>query len=108
MAAKPPPPGFLRTVTVEIRLGGFLIYHTPGLRVFIDDRCELYGDNQLLADFHANNDDPTKIDQWAEQYGFDTALVVTGSLLDRYLHYAKDWEVIRETLAATLYQKRRT
>ena len=28
--------------------GGFLIYHTPGFRVFIDDRCELYGDEFMV------------------------------------------------------------
>jgi hypothetical protein len=27
----------------EVLFGGFLIYLTLGLRVFIDDRCELYG-----------------------------------------------------------------
>jgi len=35
----------------DLGLGGFLIGHTPGLKVFIDDRCELYGDARLIEFF---------------------------------------------------------
>jgi hypothetical protein len=41
------PPG--TPIFNEMLYGGFLIYYTPHLRIFIDDRCELYGDEGLLA-----------------------------------------------------------
>ncbi len=33
----------------DLNFGGFLIYHTPRLRIFVDDRCSLYGTDFLLA-----------------------------------------------------------
>ncbi len=44
----------------EMLFGGFLIYYTPGLRVFIDDRCELYGDEGLQAYAEALERDPRR------------------------------------------------
>ena len=43
-------------------LGGFLIYFTPGLKVFVDDRCEVYGDAWLEQFAHAMQDDPRQMD----------------------------------------------
>jgi hypothetical protein len=85
--------------------GGFLIYYTPGLRVFVDDRCELYGDEHLLADNRVNTDDPAQIERWAEEYGFDRALTLRGSVLDWYLRQASGWGVVRETETATLSER---
>jgi hypothetical protein len=89
----------------ELLFGGFLIYHTPGLRVFIDDRCELYGDEGLLAYAEALERDPARVDRWANDYGFDLALAATGSGFDRYLRQARGWTLVRETEAACLYRR---
>jgi hypothetical protein len=89
----------------EMLFGGFLIYHTPGLRVFIDDRCELYGDEGLLAYAEALERDPARVDRWANEYGFDLALAATGSGFDRYLRQARGWTLVRETEAACLYRR---
>jgi hypothetical protein len=89
----------------ELLFGGFLIYHTPGLRVFIDDRCELYGDEGLLAYAEALERDPARVDRWANDYGFDLALAATGSGFDRYLRQARGWTLVRETVAASLYRR---
>jgi hypothetical protein len=89
----------------EMSFGGFLISYTPGLRVFIDDRCELYGDEGLLAYAHAIEDDPSKIDQWAQQYGFEIALTIPGSGFDHYLKSSKIWILVERTSAATFYRK---
>jgi hypothetical protein len=97
------PPG--TPIFNDMKFGGFLIGHTPGLRVFIDDRCELYGDEWLLAYGRARDDDPGLIDRWARHYGFDRALVVTGSPLDRNLRRDNAWTVVRETKAATLHER---
>ena len=85
--------------------GGFLIYHTPGLRVFIDDRCELYGDEGLLAYVEALERDPARLDRWAREYGFELALTETGSGFDRYLRQSRGWVLVRETAAASLFRR---
>ncbi len=90
----------------EMLFGGFLIYHTPGLRVFIDDRCELYGDEGLLAYAGALEHDPAQLNRWARNYGFELALTETGSSFDRYLEKAPGWIVVRRVHAAALYRKR--
>ncbi len=89
----------------DLGLGGFLIYHTPRLRVFIDDRCALYGHDLLPAYDHARRENPARIDRWHDQYGFPYALVVTGSPFDRYLDQSDAWVPIRRAPAATLYRR---
>ena len=88
----------------EMLFGGFLIYHTPGLRVFIDDRCELYGDAGLLAYAEALERDPAEVDRWAHEYGFELALTQTGSGFDRYLRRPV-WTLVRETASAALHKR---
>lgn len=94
-----------RPIFNDMLFGGFLIYYTPGLRVFIDDRCELYGDEGLMDYVRALCDNPAQIEQWADQYGFDTALIQTGSAFDLYLRRASGWHMVRRTEAATLYRR---
>src|SRR5262249_45700764 len=48
----------------DMLYGGFLIYHVPGLKVFIDDRCELYGDAWLTAYAEAEGREPGRIEAW--------------------------------------------
>jgi hypothetical protein len=86
--------------------GGFLIYYTPGLKVFIDDRCEIYGDERLAAYFEATTRDMGRIDEWARQYEIPHALVASGSKVDRYLERSGVWTVVKRCGAATLYRRR--
>ena len=97
------PPG--TPIFNDMKFGGFLIAETPGLHVFIDDRCELYGDAGILAYGAAQQQDPSQVDRWANQYGFDRALVVTGSSIDWYLRQSGGWSVVGVTKAATLHEK---
>lgn len=109
----------------EYAYGGFLIYHTPGYRVFIDDRCELFGDDflrrfvdtkrelQLLIASEGvlagDIEHPAEpFAQWQHDYGtFDLALVETGGGFDLALNeLPQAWEVVRQTDTATLYRKR--
>ena len=75
----------------ELTFGGFLIYYTPGYRVFIDDRCELYGNEwlygrELLLKYdRAMTQDPAQVDRWVRLYKLNFALVRTGSPMDAYL-----------------------
>ncbi len=85
----------------DMLFGGFLIYFAPDLRVFIDDRCELYGDDRLIAYVHAQ---PSRFEDWVKRYGFDMALVKSGPL-HRYLNKAGEWSVVKQTAGATLYRR---
>lgn len=97
------PPG--TPIFNPMNFGGFLIYYTPGLRVFIDDRCELYGDEQLLAYDRAETTDPEMIEYWARHYGFDAALAITNSRLDWYLRQSPDWRMVRQTGTAVFFER---
>lgn len=89
----------------DLNFGGFLIFHAPRLRVFIDDRCALYGADFLQAYDRARREDPSQIDHWQQQYGFHYALVETDMNFDGYLRDSGRWTLIRRTPAATLYRR---
>jgi len=86
----------------DMLFGGFLIFYTPRLQVFVDDRCELYGDDFLLS--YAWND-PAFLAKWINQSGARVALTVSGSGLDKYLERAADWQLVKRTAAAALYRR---
>ncbi len=89
--------------------GGFVIYHAPGYRVFVDDRCELFGDDWLVRFVEAGAGDPTAaMASWESEYGrFDFALTRTGSGFDRYFHgRPAEWERIEGTATAAFYRRR--
>jgi hypothetical protein len=89
--------------------GGFVIYHTPGYHVFVDDRCELFGDEWLVKFVEAGAGDPTAtIREWEAEYGhFEFALTRTGSGFDGYFcKHQDEWETLRETPTATFYRRR--
>ena len=90
----------------DLDLGGFVIYHAPRLRVFIDDRCALYGGEFLKAYDHARLSDPAELDRWQKEYGFSYALVQTGTEFDRYLAASADWTLLRRGAAGTLYRRK--
>lgn len=88
--------------------GGFLIYHTPGFRVFVDDRCELFGDEWLAAYAAAQQRDlDRKMVEWREHYGdFQFALTIHDSPFDRYFRGRKhEWRIVQETPSATLFEQ---
>jgi len=84
--------------------GGFLIYYTPRMRIFIDDRCELYG-AEGLSMYMNLEDAPDQINRLAEEYGSEFALVKSASRFDRYLSEAKNWSLLKRVDAAVLYQR---
>jgi hypothetical protein len=90
----------------DLNFGGFLIYHAPRLRIFIDDRCSLYGTEFLQAFDAAERQHPEKIDLWRRQYGFRYALVARGGNFDRYLAGNFHWAPLARAKAAILYTYR--
>jgi hypothetical protein len=100
---KASPPG--TPIFNDMLFGGFLIYFTPNLKVFVDDRCELYGDRWLGQYAEAYYHHPERIEAWAQEYGFDRALVVPDTALDHYLREASGWALVRRTEGAVLYRR---
>jgi hypothetical protein len=86
----------------DMLFGGFLIYYTPNLQVFIDDRCELYGDEGLLAYVNADCD---KFEYWSSKYAFSLALTQSGSAMDNCLIKSKTWMMYISTASANLFKK---
>jgi hypothetical protein len=84
--------------------GGFLIYYTPRLRVFIDDRCELYGDEGLSA-YMQVQETPDLINRLAQELGFEFALVENSSPLDQYLSRSGNWSILKRSECATLFRR---
>jgi hypothetical protein len=89
--------------------GGFLIYHTPGFRVFVDDRCELYGDRWLHeyveAEHHGTKE---RMRSWERTYPhFDLALARTGSGFDRFFSGSGEWDALSQTATATFYRRKK-
>lgn len=93
------------TIFNDMLFGGFLIYQTPGLRVFIDDRWELYGDEFVLAYLNAGKNE---FILWEQKYRFEYALVKSTSRFNTYLDAADNWHVIEKTEDIILYKRKTT
>jgi len=87
----------------DMLFGGFLMYHTPGLRVFMDDRCELYGDDLIMKYIRADQND---FEQWEKLYQFEYALLAPRSGYLKCLEKNNNWHIVKRSRAAILYQKR--
>jgi hypothetical protein len=91
----------------EYLFGGFLIYYTPGYRVFVDDRCELYGDRWLqdYVNAEVGGTGPYIQDLERRYEPFDLALTRTGSGFDDYFGGSGQWVAVERTESATLYRR---
>lgn len=108
------PPG--TRVFNDANLGGYLIYHTPTLKIFMDDRCELYGDAWIRTYSDTLGKPPEELgptfEQWAEQYGFQRALVMTEPegkekpSLERYLLSSPaKWREVARGKRAVIFER---
>jgi hypothetical protein len=89
----------------EVNYGGFLIYGYPRIKVFIDGRCELFGERFLRRYLYAKEDSRI-VRGWADSYGIDAALVERGSLFDAQFSAFSDWTRRCDTNTARLYVRR--
>lgn len=108
------PPG--TPVFNDANLGGYLITHTPTLKVFMDDRFELCGDAWLRRYADAMTGSPADagaaFERWAAEYGFTRALVVTAGEgeerppLEQYLSAASDrWREVARGRRAAVFDR---
>jgi hypothetical protein len=86
--------------------GGYVIYHLPQMRVFVDDRCELYGNQFLHAYAEAERSRPERLSEWQTQWGFKLVLTEKGSQFDRYLQGREEWNELKRGASAVLYEHR--
>jgi hypothetical protein len=91
----------------DANFGGFLIYYTPNLRIFMDDRCELYGDAWMAEYMEMIEHHPERIETYRAKYGFDRAVITVGSPMDRYLGSSSRWVEVARGRAAVLYATRK-
>jgi hypothetical protein len=89
----------------EQEYGGFLIANFPQARVFIDGRCELFGEEFLRTYMRARSDGRI-IENWESEYEFRLALVRSGSSLDRHFSRSPGWIAVRSCDKAVLYRRR--
>jgi hypothetical protein len=65
----------------DANLGGYLIYHAPAVKIFMDDRCELYGDEWIKHYSDTLGLPPEELgrefERWAELYQFTHAFIQT-------------------------------
>ncbi len=108
------PPG--TPVFNDANLGGFLIYHTPTLKIFMDDRCELYGDDWIRTYSETLGKPPAELgvvfEGWAGQYGFRRAIVMTDPTgeekppIERYLLGAPErWREVARGKRAVVFDR---
>jgi len=96
--AQAQPPG--AAVINDMLFGGFVIFFTPRLRVFVDDRCDLYGDRFLLDYARGDRD---LFARWSGLSEVRLALTQPGSDLDRFLREQPGWRLVKQSAAANLY-----
>jgi len=85
--------------------GGYLIGYVPAAKVWIDDRCELYGEAELNEYVAAASSAPGRIDEWSDQYDARTAFVHAGSPFDVYLKSSPRWTCLHHSPVAALYAR---
>jgi len=89
----------------DMLFGGYLLYAVPQARLYIDDRCELYGDQGLLL-YSQLCADPILFDALAAYDAIDVALVIANTPLDRHLAASPRWLRLFAEPSANLYRRR--
>ena len=100
----------------DANLGGFLIYHTPRLKIFMDDRCELYGDDQIRYYSDTLGMPPAELgprfEEWASRLKFERALIMTDPTgetkppLEQYLLNSPErWREIGRAKRAAMFER---
>jgi hypothetical protein len=107
------PPG--TPIFNDANLGGYLIYHAPSLKIFMDDRCELYGDDWIRDYAEAMGRPPEELgpvfEQWAATYKFERAIVMTHPPeqekppIEQYLSHAPGWREVARGKRAVMYER---
>lgn len=111
--ANEPRPGEPNRLFNDYADGGYIIYHAPGYKVFVDDRCELFGGAWLEAFVRANHPDTPAAERakaiagWEAEYGrFDFALTRADTGFEDYFKSAPGWECLKRAPVAAFYKRK--
>lgn len=105
---EPHSPGTNSAIFNDYIDGGFIEYHAPNYRVFVDDRCEVFGDDWLENLVIASQQDTEKwMGRWQLEYGkFQFALTRTNTAFDSYFQkHSNDWRSIKRGKYSAFYQR---
>ena len=93
-----------RRIFNDMLFGGYLIYHVPQAKVYIDDRCELYREPGLerYVDIRKH---PERMAGLAVYDDIDLALVAGRSPLVAYFDRAAAWTELHRDSTAALYRR---
>jgi hypothetical protein len=80
----------------DMLYGGYLIRYVPDLKVFLDDRCELYGDAFLEKVCAKGAGGASALRALLDENHIDIALVGPDREVVSYFESAADWEPVRE------------
>ncbi len=108
------PPG--TRIYNDANLGGYLIYHAPSLKIFMDDRCELYGDDWMKCYTDTLALAPEQLgpvfEEWAAGFHFDHALIMTNlpeqpkSKIEQYLlSQSGRWKEVARGQRAVMFER---
>ncbi len=100
----------------DANLGGYLIYHAPRLKIFMDDRCELYGDDWIKGYADTLGLPPSELgavfEGWTVHYQFERALVMTNPpekekpSIERYLlGKPEKWREVARGKRAVMFER---
>jgi len=88
----------------EMLFGGFLTFFVPSLQTFIDDRCELAGEEGIKSYIEAEKN-PEIFAGLEKKWNFRAALTIPGSGFDDYFKNSPEWKLICGNAAANFYRK---
>lgn len=93
----------------EFIQGGFVLYHAPGYKLFIDDHVELFGERFVLNYLDAAQNKAATasyMKQWQKQYGqFDYALVrQDGAFADWFAKHPNQWLCVKHGATFNFYR----
>ncbi|MBI1324352.1 hypothetical protein GC170_14370 [bacterium] len=89
----------------DMLYGGFLIFYVPELPVFIDDRCELYGQEFLRSSFGISSGSTVDFDYLNDQFDFTHVLTARSGRLGSRLEKRPDWRIIGQSPSTVLFGK---
>jgi hypothetical protein len=91
----------------QMTYGGYLIYAVPEAKVFIDDRCELYGDDFLMK-YESLMNAPEEFDAVAASHPFRHVFISARSKLAAYLADHADWHLVHSDATSVLFARKPT
>ena len=100
----------------DANVGGYLIYHAPKAKIFMDDRCELFGD-EWIKDYSETMGLPPeklapKFEAWDAKWRFQFAMIMSEApekekpSIERYLlSHPRQWREIARGERGVLFER---